>query len=283
MGTSLQRLFRRLDETKLGNIQVWDFCFRSLFREYAWFFFLKAVIAHPLKAKRGLRRYRRFIRGQKQPAPEYTRFLYMPDEAIFLQRALARKSRPLVGLGFCLKPVNPEDPSQSCPSGRANHDCLYFERGEARPICAECAIREIGFLARETGCPVYIMTSAKDIARDFLLPQISRGSFPTAILILCPYSVQAILLPLLSCGVEMLLLSYASGSCADYEQWLKADRGIKDERTTIDAESRLRLFGFLKHLKDEGVGETQNRRNHRFRRSGNIYYPAGHHLQRRTK
>jgi hypothetical protein len=118
------------------------------------------------------------------------------------------------------------------------------------------------------------MTSAKDIARDFMLPQISRGMFPAAVLILCPYSVQAIVLPLLMCGVEMLLLSYAGGACADYEQWLKADRGIKDERTTIDGESKRRLLDLLGQIEPEEGNGIQSRRYRRFRRAGNIFYPA---------
>jgi hypothetical protein len=274
MGILSQRFLGRLDKDRFWNVQVWDFSFRSLPREYAWRFFLKAVVAHPVKSVRGVRRYRRFIRENTHPAPEFGRLLSVPDEMIFLQHACARKSRPLIGLGFCLKPYDPNDPLVSCPSGRANHDCFYLERGETQPVCSGCAIYELGRLALEKGCPVYIMTSAKDIARDFLLPQISRGFFPAAVLILCPYSVQAIILPLLICGVDVLLFSYASGSCADYGQWLKADRGIKDERTTIDAESRERLLGLLKKLEAEGESEIQSLRYRRFRRGGNVFYPG---------
>jgi len=274
MGISLQRFFGRLDKVRFGHIQVWDFSFRSVVREYAWLFFLKAVLAHPVKAAAGIRRYRRFIREKKQSAAEYPYFLFIPEEAHFFQHSQARKSRPLVGFGFCLKPIDPDDPSRSCPSGRANHDCLYLERGETQPACADCAIHDIGRLALETGCPVYIMTSAKDIAQDFMIPQISRDSFPSTILLLCPYSIQSIILPLLICGVEMFLLPYSTGSCADYGQWLKADKGIKVERTVIDEGSRLKIFGFLKRLEDEGSNETQGEPYGRFRRSGNIFYLA---------
>jgi hypothetical protein len=269
-----KHLLGRLDEARFGKIQIWDFSFRSLSRAYAWLFLFRAVIAHPVKAVRGVRRYRRFIHENKRPAPEYVRFLSIPDEAIFLRRARARKSGPLLGLGFCLKPFDPDDPSRSCPSGRANHDCLYLKKGEARSVCAGCSIHEIGRSALDKGCPIYIMTSAKDIARDFMLPQISRGLFPAAVLILCPYSIQAIILPLLICGVEMMLLSYAGGSCSDYKQWLRADRGIKDERTTIEAGSREQLLGLLKKLGDEGMSGAEGRRNRGFRRGGNVFYPA---------
>jgi len=274
MGIPSQRFLGRLDKARFGNIQVWDFSFRSFLREYAWLFFLKAVLAHPVKAVRGLRAYRRFIREKKHPASECSSPLAIPDETIFLQNARARKSGPLVGLGFCLKPFSPDDPSASCPSGRANHDCLYLERGELRSVCAGCEIHEFGRRALDKKCPVYIMTSAKDIARDLMLPQVSRGLFPAVVLILCPYSVQAIIPPLLICGADMFLLSYAGGSCADYKQWLKADRGIKDERTTIDAESRERLLGLLGKLEDEEVSEIRSKRYRRFRRGGNVFYSA---------
>ena len=147
MGILSKRFFDRLDEARFGDIQVWDFSFRSLLREYTWVFFLKAVLAHPVKTVRGLRRYRHFIREKKHPGPEYVRLLSIPDDAIFLQNVRARKSGPLIGLGFCLKPHEPNDSSASCPSGRANHDCLYLERGETRPVCAGCVIHEIGRLA----------------------------------------------------------------------------------------------------------------------------------------
>jgi len=274
MGILSKYSLGRLDKARFGNIQVWDFSFRSFLREYAWLFFLKAVLAHPVKAVRGLRAYRRFIREKKHPASEYSSPLAIPDETIFLQNARDRKSGPFVGLGFCLKPYDPDDPSASCPSGRANHDCLYLERGELRSVCAGCEIHEFGRRALDKKCPVYIMTSAKDIARDLMLPQVSRGLFPAVVLILCPYSVQAIILPLLICGLDMLLVSYASGSCADYKQWLKADRGIKDERTTIDAESRERLLGLLGKLEDEEVSEIRSKRYRRFRRGGNVFYSA---------
>lgn len=274
MGILPKRLLDRLDEARFWSIQVWEFGFRSLARQYARLFFLKAVLAHPIKATRGLRRYRQFIRKRTTPAAASPGFLSIPDESIFLEHARARKSSPLVGLGFCLKPFDPSEPLASCPSGRPNHNCLYLERGETRPVCADCAIREIGHRALETGCPVYIMTSAKDIARDFMLPQISRGVFPAAVLILCPYSVQVIILPLLMCGVEMILLSYAGGSCADYGQWLKADRGIKEERTTVDAESRGKLLSLLRELGAERGDMILSRGYRRFRRAGNIFYPA---------
>ncbi len=273
MGRLFRPFLRRLDAAGFCSVRVWEFGFRSLPREYAWIFFRKAVLAHPVKAARGLRRYRRFIRSRADTAVDSPSFLAVPDEQVFWRGIQAKEARPLVGLGFCLKPYDPSDPPASCPSGRANHECLYLEKGEMRPVCAGCAIYLFGSRCLAGGCPVYIMTSAMDIARDFMFPQISRGAFPSAILLLCPYSVRAIVLPLFICGVDALLPAYATGSCADYEQWLKADRGIKEERTTIHGESEERLFDLLGKLEAREWKEGGKRKDRRFVRGGNIFYP----------
>lgn len=273
MGLSARRLLRRLDGAAYLNIQIWEFGFRSLPRAYAWLFLWKAVLAHPVKAARGLRRYRQFIRRRADITADSPSFLAVPDEEVFWRGVQAQESRPLVGLGFCLKPYDPSDPPASCPSGRANHECLYLERAEMRPICAGCAIYHIGSRCLAGGCPVYVMTSAEDIAQDFMFPQVSRGSFPSAILLLCPYSVRAIVLPLFICGVDTLLLAYAAGSCTDYGQWLKADRGIKEERTTVGAGSEEKLLGLLEKLEAREWKEGGKRKDRRFVRGGNIFYP----------
>ncbi len=175
-----------LDSAAFWQIRIWDFSFRSLARKYAWLFFLNAVAAHPARAARGLGRYRRFIRERQGQEADYARYTAIPDEAAFNEDMRISASRPLLGLGFCLKPIDPESSLRSCPSGRANHDCLYLERCEARRACADCAIFGISRLALEKGCPVYIMTSARDIARDFMFPQLKRNIFPSAVLLLCP-------------------------------------------------------------------------------------------------
>lgn len=273
MGRFLMPLLRRLDDAGFGGVRIWEFGFRSLPRRYSWLFFWKAVLAHPAKAVRGLRRYRQFVLSRADKAPGSTSFLAAPDEAAFRRSVYSREARPLVGLGFCLKPYDPGDPSATCPSGRANHECLFLQRGERTPVCAGCAIHHLGICCLAAGCPVYIMTSAQDIARDFMLPQVRCGAFPSAILLLCPYSVQAIILPLFICGIDSLLPEYATGSCADYGQWLRADRGFKEERTTLSPESEKRLLGWLEKLETgERKGEPK-RKGRRFIRGGNIFYP----------
>jgi hypothetical protein len=267
MGIFPHQLLGRLDRAGFCSIQVWDFSFRSLPREYARLFFLKAVVAHPARTARALLRYRRFVRARRGRAADYARSTMIPDDTTFLQSAHKAASPLLLGLGFCLKPTETGSASGSCPSGRANHECLFLERCETTAACADCAILEISRRALEKGCPVYIMTSARDIARDFMFAQVARGSFPASILLLCPYSIQAIIPPLLICGVDSFLVPYSSGACADYEQWLKADVGIKAERTTLSPGDRRKIWTLLDELRDRQPPPR------RFRRRGHVFFP----------
>jgi len=263
----LDRLFDRLDRKSFLHFHIWKFAYRSFFKKYARLFFLKAMLKHPIKTASGLRDYHRFIKSQKDLFPQYKKFLSIPDEERFQDKIAQQKTGPLLGLGFCLKPYDPENNTRSCPSGRANHECLYLEKGETQNICLGCAIYKIAKKSIEFGCSVYIMTSAKDIAIDFLLPQINKGFFPTAMLLLCPYSVQAILPSLFICGIDAFLLAYDSGFCKDYKEWRLADLGDKQDRTTLSKESSEKLFGLLGQT---GIPETSPQS---FRREGNVFYP----------
>ena len=263
----LDRLFERLDKKSFLHFHIWEFAYRSFFKEYARLFFLKAMLKHPIKTATGLRDYHRFIKSSENLFPQYKKCLTIPDEEIFQDKIAQQKTGPLLGLGFCLKPYNPEDGSLSCPSGHANHECLYLERGETQNVCFGCAIYKIAKQGLNFGCSIYIMTSAKDIAVDFLLPQINKGLFPAAILLLCPYSVQAILPSLFICGIDAQLLAYESGYCKDYKEWRLADLGTKQERTTLSKESQEKLLELL------GKSRIPEVPLQSFRRGGNIFYP----------
>jgi len=259
--------FDMLDKKSFLHFHVWEFAYRSFFKEYARIFFLKAMLKHPLKAIGGLLGYQRFIKAQENLFSRYKKSLMVPDEEAFKNRIREQKESPLLGLGFCLKPYEPNDPSRSCPSGRANHDCLYLETGRTQNICLGCAIYGLAKESLNSGWSVYIMTSAKDIATDFLLPQIDRDQFPAAVLLLCPYSVQAILPSLFICGIDSCLAAYDSGYCQDYQEWRRADLGSKEDRTSLSRESMEKLLSLI------GRSYTFASSSRAFKREGNIFYP----------
>lgn len=257
-----------LDRILFLNLNIWNFTYHSLPKEYARFFFLKVMLTHPIRSVRAIKKYQHLLKTEKNILSKYKQSLSIPDEGIFFERIKRQKIRPLVGLGFCLKPYNPEDASSSCPSGRANHDCLYLEKGQTRAICLGCTIYRIARKCLEKSCKVYTMTSAIDIARDFLIPQVNSRRFPSAFLLLCPYSVQAIIPPLLICNVNVFLMAYNSGYCRDYQEWLGADRGKKEKMTALNKASWEKLMHLLSKL------ESSRPQPRRFIREGNIFNPT---------
>lgn len=262
----LANLFRRLDQRRFLNIPIWEFSYHSFFKEYARLFLLRAVLAHPRKTLRGLRRYASYLADDPDLPRKYQDALSIPG-APETSLGTVQTSQPVVGVGFCLKPQSAEA-RFSCPSGHANHDCLYLETGTPQQACSSCEILRIALQARTSGYGLYIMTSAKDIAEDLLLPQVKHNLFPKAILCLCPYSIQAILPALFICGIEALLLAYKTGSCRDYKEWRLADLGRKKERTALSEKVRMRLFDFMETSGD-AVSSSQG-----FKRRGHIYFPS---------
>lgn len=106
---------------------------------------------------------------------------------------------------------------------------LDLDQGEhwPHPICQECKVAIVGKRALVAGAKMHIMTSAFDIAHDLMIPAIEKGKLKEVILCLCPFSIQAITLPLLICGIRGYLIEYSSGNCRDYQEWLLADRGSR--------------------------------------------------------
>jgi len=265
-------LLARLDASSFLGVRVWDFSFRSLTRRYGLTFLSSIVVCHPMRALEGLLRYRR------QPPPRGEQhgmtMVGAGSEEELESRLAEDRETLLVAVGFCQKPVVPV-----CPAGRPNHDCVYLDAMDLETrarvenaACRECDIRVLGTLALGAGASMHIMTSALDIARDVMLPTADCGRFRSFILCLCPYSVQAITLPLMICGLEGYLVGYASGNCVDYDQWLQADRGIKSERTSLAPEAHSRAVSLLERIGDARAGEGEC--YSRFRRGGNIYEPV---------
>jgi len=237
---------------------MWDFCLRSLFREYGWQFFRHVAAPHPLRTVRAVLASGALdVSGDVTAVPPGG-----PGPGLDGRRSI-------VGLGFCLKPMTPP-----CPSGRPNHDCQYLEnlpRSDAQDIpdsCGRCAIREIGLLALKSGAAVYIMTSARDILFDVFVPALDRGRFSSGLFTLCGYSVRPFAVGLLASGIRGWLFPFASGDCRDYTSWLLADRGTKDEQTTLEAPKRRTIRGLLENAAEGPPLATQ------FEKRGHVLFPG---------
>jgi hypothetical protein len=193
-----------------------------------------------------------------------------PTEPRFSQKAIDPQWREgkgsVVGVGFCAKPLDPV-----CLSGRANHDCAYFEKHlylgqDPKPEpCRNCVIREIGLAALISKSDFYIMTSAKDILNDLFLPAIHLRKYSQALLGLCFYSFEPFKMALYISGIEALLFPFEKGDCEDYRTWRQADRGIKDTQTQLRNHDLKAILTFLKNPKHK------NNLAHKYQKRGNIF------------
>ena len=233
------------------------FCLHSLLREYGWQFFRHVALPHPVRTVKA------FIDSGRYD---------LSGDAIATSDVEPDRSfggpRSIVGVGFCLKPLDPP-----CLSGRSNHDCLYLERllhsetSNPPDCCRQCMIREMGIMALKAGAAFYIMTSAKDILMDVFVPALRAGRFSSGLFTLCRYSLRPFAVGLLASGIRGRMFSFEQGDCADYRTWLQADRGIKDEQTSLSEQNRVTIRGLLRDAAKEPDS------NKRFKRQGNILCP----------
>ena len=219
----------------LPPLSLWSFCRHSLFREYGWHFFWRFGLPHPVRT----------IRAVRTAAA-----LDVSGTQVVLPAQAAAPSfsgpRAIIGVGFCLKPLEPP-----CPSGRFNHDCAFLEglagsgSRETPAPCRQCVIRELGLLALRTGAACYIMTSARDILFDLYLPALANRTFATGLFVLCRYSLRPFAVGLLAAGIHGRMWPFETGDCRDYPTWLRADRGDKAERTGISTAHLQTIREFL--------------------------------------
>ena len=233
------------------------FCGRSLLREYGGQFFRRIALPHPLKTVRALRGACALdVSGGEVavPAAEPERPFGGP--------------RSIVGVGFCLKPLDPP-----CPSGRFNHDCAFLESGPrsgtgAMPApCRACVLREFGLLALRADAAFYVMTSAKDILLDVFVPALAAGTFTAGAFALCRYSLRPFAVGLLAADVRGWMWAFETGDCRDYPTWLRADGGDKPDRTEIAAPDRQSLREFLR------AAAAEPPRAARFEKRGHVLHP----------
>jgi hypothetical protein len=272
-------LLRKLDEKAFLGFRVWDFSFRSLPHRYSSAFLKEVIFRHPLRTLSGLLAYRRLVHSDRRRGD--ITCLFSGDEEDLQRRVAEGEESFLVAAGFCQKPMREASHGDECPVGRFNHRCLYLaqldlSRTEGSSIpstCQRCEIRVIGTRALQAGADMHIMTSALDIAHDIFVPALERERFKTAVLCVCPYSVQPIALPLLTCGIEGFVIQFNSGYCADYSQWSLADRGIKDDRTLLSPQAHSKILDFLDSVAALRA-ELGRPPYHRFQLEGNIYVPV---------
>ena len=233
-----------------------EFCSHSLFREYGWQFIRQIAMPHPVKTARAV------IHSSALDLSGDIAVISGENPNLRLEG-----ERTIVGVGFCLKPMNPP-----CPSGRSNHDCHYLEHllhSEASDIpvyCRQCAIREIGIMTLKTGAAFYIMTSAKDILFDVFKPALDEGRFSSGLFVLCRYSMRPFAVGLLASGIRGWLFPFERGDCQDYKTWLQADRGIKEEQTEINESNQRTIRELLGNAAKETSPDTQ------FEKRGNVFY-----------
>jgi len=233
------------------------FCSHSLFREYGWQFIRRVALPHPVRTARAI-----IDSGALDFSGNVTS---ISNEA--LDRSLEDASS-IVGVGFCLKPMNPP-----CPSGRSNHDCHYLEHllhfgaSDIPVSCRQCAIKKIGIMTLKTGSAFYIMTSAKDILFDVFKPALDEGAFSLGLFMLCRYSMRPFAVGLLASGIRGWLFPFEKGDCQDYKTWLQADRGIKEDQTEINEPNQRTIRELLANAAKEPLPASQ------FERRGNVFYP----------
>lgn len=272
----MSRILRQLDKRRFLGLPIWEFSFSSLPRLYGRIFLWDIVLQHPLRAWKGMLAYRRFFRQGRWD--ERIARVYDGTEAEFREQILKAPGGFLVALGFCQKPVGTS--GVGCPAGRFNHQCYVLARDDILDVptarlaipCRDCDIRAIGVAALRAGAAVYIMTSATDIARHLFIPTLKSELFRYALFLQCPYSMPAMILPLLICGVQSLLVGYKEGDCRDYAQFLLADEGTKVERTFLTPATQAHILSFLHDVASARRDEGQYSR--RFQQQRSLYVPA---------
>ena len=269
-------LLKRLDDAAFLGFRIWEFSFRSLRRRYSLTFLARILLRHPANAIAGVSKYRRLVRANLEQS-DITMLFEGPEDDLVSRLATARRDL-LVAVGFCQKPMGA--PGVGCPAGRFNHDCRVLARDDVLEVqagrlpiaCRGCGVRVIGTAALRAGAVVYIMTSAADIARHLFIPTLEGGRFRHGLFLQCPYSIPAMILPLLICHIQSLLVGYGEGDCRDYAQFLLADGGTKGERTYLNPTAHAHVLDFLQDV--ASARRARGRHYRRFHRDGFLHVPA---------
>ena len=254
-----------MDEAAFLGFNVWDFSLRSLGRRYGWLFLTSVLLRHPWRSLAGMRLYRNQVRPAQNVRGTLIGF---GSREAFVNEV--GEGDWMLGLGFCEKPLEP-----SCPAGRFNHRCwlLHQARYEQFPLaCRRCHVRELAMRALKAGAALHIMTSARDVARDVLIPGLQGRPWRTAMSI-CPFSIPPMSLALSISGCRGLIFGYEHGACGDYVAWDRADRGIKTEQTALAPQIQDGLHSLLDEVASLRASRGKQLARH-FTPAGNFYLPV---------
>ena len=271
-------LLKRFDEYHFIGFRLWEFAFKSLFYEYGSLFAKKILFREPVKSLKGLLLYRK-IRNSLSEKKEDIFFINTSKKS-FLDRLVLESEGLLVAVGYCQKPIKNAANASECPSGLFNHDCLYLSRIDLKnpdehypaSVCAACDIALLGRKTLSVGGTMHIMTSARDMVYDIFLPSLNHGKYRNAVFILCAYSSEPLILPMAICGIKGILVKYSKGDCRDFDEFIKADGGLKNERTSLNKKSLLEVNHIFDYFLSFRKGETSLPYS-RFEMIGNMFVP----------
>lgn len=224
----------KLDRRSFLQYRLWKFSILNFIRFFPHYFFFRIMAMHPLTALNGIKRYRRLV--SESGGDELRGTLNMADWGGQIESPF------LLGLGFCLKPMDHENGNCLCPAGFFNHRCRILEQSSAALAddslwpapCLKCGIAPFIRTAVQFGMDIYIMTSALDIARHVFLPAMRKTGARRGIFFLCPYSAEPFTFGLAITHILGRIIVFGEGNCQDHQEWTCADRGIKKKQTTIE-------------------------------------------------
>jgi len=270
----LVKLAKSLDRKEYFGFRLWEFCLRNTVRLFPWYFLFAVLVRHPMTALHGFRHYRKLVRQ----SPGET--LYGTIKLATLFRLLRRNKnnrRFILAPGFCMKPFDKEKRESICPAGFFNHRCIIMEKPELLrqeqknwpEPCDRCNIGKLARLGARLHTDFYIMTSALDIAHDLFLPALQGTGARMGIFLLCPYSAEAFTFGLAVTGFRGSLLTFCKGDCRNYEEFTRADIGIKKKQTFIEQ----KIFENLQKDLEAYTGQVdpQSQKVTRYSRRGNVY------------
>ncbi len=268
------KIARHFDRKEYFGFRLWEFCLRNTVRLFPWYFLFAVLIRHPLTAVHGFWYYRNLVR--KSPEQNLRGTINL-SPLVRATRQNKHKGRFILAPGFCMKPFDAVNRESVCPAGFFNHRCVILdqpsllrqEQTEWAKPCDRCNIGRLARLGARLYADFYIMTSALDIAHDLFLPSLQGNGAKTGIFFLCPYSAEAFTFGLAATGIKGALVTFYKGDCQNYEEFTRADIGIKKKQTLIKESD----FEYLQKELAAGtaVVKSPSHRNPRYSRKGNVY------------